>query len=61
MTTGMPVGDGVVIDIHSRPPISEFLAYFDPERLAKMSARNGATGIPQAFVEGSMDGISSNL
>ena len=61
MTTGMPVGDGVVIDIHSRPPIPAFRAYFDPELLAKMSARTGATGIPLAFIEGLMDGISSNL
>lgn len=55
MNAGMPAEAGGVIDMRSRPPLPEFRAYFDPARLAALSARSGAAGVPRAFVEGSME------
>ncbi|MEO8506277.1 MAG: amidohydrolase family protein [Betaproteobacteria bacterium] len=47
--------EGGVVDMRSRPPLPEFRAYFDPSRLAALSVRSGAAGVPRAFVEGSME------
>ena len=55
MKVGNPTCEGGVIDMRSRPPLPEFRAYFDPARLAALSVRSGAAGVPRAFVEGSME------
>ena len=55
MNVGATAGEGGIIDMRSRPPLPAFRAYFDPARLAALSARSGAAGVPRSFVEGSME------
>jgi hypothetical protein len=52
MNIAADVGGRAVIDMRSRPPLPEFRAYFDPDRLAAPSARSGADGVPRAFAPG---------
>jgi predicted TIM-barrel fold metal-dependent hydrolase len=45
----------MIVDFRARPPSPEFNAFFNPEFTARVSRRAGASHLPQAFVEGSVD------
>jgi len=45
----------MIVDIRCRPPTEHYATYFDPERVTWHAQRYGATQMPPAYLERSMD------
>lgn len=50
-----------LVDFRCRPPIPEYLAYFEVPRMERINARTGGSGVPQSFVDRSIDRFLEEL
>lgn len=50
-----------LIDFRCRPPIPEYLAYFEVPRMERINARTGGAGVPQSFVDRSVERFMEEL
>lgn len=50
-----------LVDFRCRPPIPEYLAYFERPRMERINARTGGSGLPQSFVDRSVERFLEEL